>query len=57
MNIESKIDAEHPNKTRGVAEFVARQHALFTASAYARAITVRPRRRGAAAKPRAEPPR
>ncbi|KZV92499.1 PLC-like phosphodiesterase, partial [Exidia glandulosa HHB12029] len=39
MNIESKIDAEHPNKTKSVAEFVERQHRLFAASPYAKAIT------------------
>ncbi|EJD55193.1 PLC-like phosphodiesterase [Auricularia subglabra TFB-10046 SS5] len=39
MNIESKIDAEFPNRTKSVDEFVWRQHALFSASAYARAIT------------------
>ncbi|KAG9223108.1 hypothetical protein PLEOSDRAFT_1074827 [Pleurotus ostreatus PC15] len=38
-NIESKIDAQFPNLTRGVQDFVQRQHALFVASPYRRSIT------------------
>lgn len=40
MNIESKIDPAFPNNTRGVADFVTRQHALFVASPYRKRITV-----------------
>jgi glycerophosphoryl diester phosphodiesterase len=39
FNIESKIDAAHPNNTRGVDDFVAAQHAVFAASPYRTAIT------------------
>lgn len=39
FNIESKIDAEHPNNTVGVYEFVTRQHAAFMASPYRYSIT------------------
>ena len=39
-NIESKINAAQPNCTRGVDDFVAGQHAVFAASAYAASITV-----------------
>ncbi|KAH9853019.1 PLC-like phosphodiesterase [Lenzites betulinus] len=38
-NIESKIDARHPNRTLGVADFVARQHAAFQRSPYKDSIT------------------
>ncbi|KAJ8517046.1 hypothetical protein ONZ45_g5707 [Pleurotus djamor] len=38
-NIESKIDAPFPNLTRGVDDFVTKQHALFVASPYRRSIT------------------
>ena len=30
LNIESKIDAQFPNLTVGVKEFVQKQHAIFT---------------------------
>jgi hypothetical protein len=33
-NIESKIDPVLPNKTRGVADFVSRQHKEFLDSSY-----------------------
>ena len=40
-NIESKINAVNPNYTRGVEDFVTKQHALFVASRYRRSsITV-----------------
>lgn len=39
-NIESKIDAQFPNRTLGVNDFVRNQHALFTASPYRSSITV-----------------
>lgn len=32
LNIESKIDAQYPNRTVGVDEFVNKQHAIFTTS-------------------------
>ncbi|KZT06275.1 PLC-like phosphodiesterase [Laetiporus sulphureus 93-53] len=38
-NIESKINASHPNSTMGVQDFVQKQHALFSASPYASSIT------------------
>ncbi|KAI0823113.1 PLC-like phosphodiesterase [Trametes gibbosa] len=38
-NIESKIDARHPNRTLGVADFVGRQHAAFRRSPYRDSIT------------------
>ncbi|KAL0950754.1 hypothetical protein HGRIS_007522 [Hohenbuehelia grisea] len=38
-NIESKINAQFPNQTRGVDDFVRKQHALFAASPYRRSIT------------------
>ena len=40
-NIESKIDARHPNRTRGVGDFVRLQHEIFAKSPYKDAITVR----------------
>lgn len=40
-NIESKIDATHPNRTLDVMEFVRRQHEVFQLSGYKHAITVR----------------
>ena len=40
-NIESKINAMYPNQTKGVNEFVTKQHALFSASPYKSSITVR----------------
>lgn len=40
-NIESKINALHPNRTLGVRDFVDKQHALFAASPYHGSITVR----------------
>ena len=40
-NIESKIDAQFPNSTLGVQDFVQRQHALFVRSGYKSSITVR----------------
>ena len=39
-NIESKINAEHPNRTARVEDFVQKQHAIFSASPYYRSITV-----------------
>ncbi len=39
-NIESKINAQFPNQTRGVQDFVQKQHAIFSASSYRNAITV-----------------
>ncbi len=39
-NIESKINAQFPNQTRGVQDFVQKQHAIFAASSYRNAITV-----------------
>lgn len=39
-NIESKINAEHPNRTLGVRDFVEKQGAIFAKSAYTNAITV-----------------
>ena len=39
-NIESKINAEFPNQTWGVDDFVLKQHALFDASPYKSSITV-----------------
>ena len=39
-NIESKIDAEFPNLTLGVDDFVTKQHALFDKSPYKSSITV-----------------
>jgi len=38
-NIESKVDAAHPNKTTSVEEFVERQYAMFAGSAYRNSIT------------------
>ncbi|KAI0757351.1 PLC-like phosphodiesterase [Daedaleopsis nitida] len=38
-NIESKIDAHYPNRTKGVEEFVRKQHAVFEKSGYKEAIT------------------
>ena len=40
-NIESKIDAQFPNSTLGVQDFVQKQHALFVRSGYKSSITVR----------------
>lgn len=39
-NIESKIDAEFPNLTLTVKDFVEKQHAVFEASPYRNQITV-----------------
>ena len=39
-NIESKINAKQINQTRGVEDFVQKQHAIFTASPYKLSITV-----------------
>lgn len=39
MNIESKINADRPNQTATVEDFVTRQHRLFVQSPYVRAIT------------------
>lgn len=39
-NIESKIDADFPNRTAGVQDFVQKQHAIFQSSPYYRSITV-----------------
>ncbi len=39
-NIESKVDAAHPNKTTSVEEFVERQYAMFAGSAYRNSIMV-----------------
>ncbi|KAI0690713.1 PLC-like phosphodiesterase [Cytidiella melzeri] len=38
-NIESKINAQFPNQTRGVDDFVRKQHAIFAASSYRSSIT------------------
>lgn len=38
-NIESKINAMYPNQTKGVDEFVTKQHTLFSASPYKPSIT------------------
>lgn len=38
-NIESKINAAHSNCTKGVDEFVSRQHAIFVRSSYRHSIT------------------
>ncbi|KAF8649746.1 hypothetical protein AX16_005516 [Volvariella volvacea WC 439] len=38
-NIESKIDAQFTNDTRGVEDFVQKQHAIFVKSPYRRSIT------------------
>ncbi|KAL1952254.1 hypothetical protein VTO73DRAFT_1403 [Trametes versicolor] len=38
-NIESKIDARHPNRTLGVTDFVEKQHAVFARSPYKNSIT------------------
>ncbi|KAL5534644.1 hypothetical protein ACEPAG_1107 [Sanghuangporus baumii] len=38
-NIESKIDPVFPNRTKGVQEFVQRQHELFEKSGYKSSIT------------------
>ncbi|OBZ79244.1 Cytochrome b-c1 complex subunit Rieske, mitochondrial [Grifola frondosa] len=38
-NIESKIDAEHPEKTKSVQDFVQKQNAIFSASPYVSSIT------------------
>lgn len=39
-NIESKINAQYPNQTKGVEEFVSKQHKIFAESSYKSAITV-----------------
>lgn len=39
-NIESKINAEHPNRTFGVSDFVQKQGMIFAKSPYANGITV-----------------
>ncbi|KAI0768633.1 PLC-like phosphodiesterase [Trametes elegans] len=38
-NIESKVDARFPNRTRSIADFVEKQHAVFARSPYKDAIT------------------
>ncbi|KAI0666304.1 PLC-like phosphodiesterase [Trametes maxima] len=38
-NIESKVNPQFPNRTHGVADFVAKQHAVFKNSPYKGAIT------------------
>ncbi|KAI8983416.1 PLC-like phosphodiesterase [Trametes punicea] len=38
-NIESKIDAQHPNRTLGVADFVEKQYEIFKNSPYRHSIT------------------
>ncbi|EMD41560.1 hypothetical protein CERSUDRAFT_41625, partial [Gelatoporia subvermispora B] len=38
-NIESKINAQYPNRTLGVDDFVQKQHDVFSASPYKSAIT------------------
>jgi glycerophosphoryl diester phosphodiesterase len=38
-NIESKIDAECPDRTAGVHDFVQKQHAVFSASPYRHSVT------------------
>ena len=40
LNIESKIDPVHPNRTHDVNTFVQKQHDLFSNSHYYRSITV-----------------
>ncbi|KAJ7655194.1 PLC-like phosphodiesterase [Mycena polygramma] len=39
FNIESKVDAAHPNRTAAVDVFVQSQHAIFAASPYRHSIT------------------
>ena len=39
-NIESKINAQFPNQTLGVEDFVQKQHAIFAATPYRPSITV-----------------
>lgn len=39
-NIESKIDPTAPEKTKGVREFVERQHGVFEKSGYKGSIVV-----------------
>jgi hypothetical protein len=34
LNIESKIDAQYPNLTKGVVDFVNKQHAIFVSTPY-----------------------
>ncbi|KAI0085655.1 PLC-like phosphodiesterase [Irpex rosettiformis] len=38
-NIESKINAQFPNQTLGVNDFVQKQHAIFSATPYRKSIT------------------
>ena len=38
-NVESKINAEHHDRTLGVDDFVRRQHAVFANSDYTGSIT------------------
>ena len=40
-NIESKINAAHPNQTLGVQDFVQKQNEVFVNSPYHSSITVR----------------
>ena len=40
-NIESKINAKHPNQTLGVSDFVQKQYSVFSSSPYMSSITVR----------------
>ncbi len=39
-NIESKIDARHPDRTLGVSDFVQKQYEIFSSSPYRHSITV-----------------
>ena len=34
LNIESKIDAQYPNRTASVDEFVEKQHEIFVSTPY-----------------------
>ncbi|KAG0703102.1 PLC-like phosphodiesterase [Suillus ampliporus] len=38
-NIESKINAQYPNRTAGVDDFVQKQHEIFVSSPYYKSIT------------------
>ncbi|KAL6299631.1 PLC-like phosphodiesterase [Sparassis latifolia] len=38
-NIESKINAQHPNRTLGVDDYVTKQNAIFSTSPYSSSIT------------------
>ena len=39
-NIESKINPQYPNQTKGVEEFVSKQYEIFSNSPYKSSITV-----------------